>query len=144
MIIEARLAGQDPVFVSSKTGQRDDDGVDQPREGPNLPGDFVTVQARKSEVEEDDVGAIRAGHDERLAAFVGRPDIVAQQPQQGREAFGRVAIVIDHEDAPAGSGEDLEGCRLRTFEARGGTARQWPEAARPGTRYPGRARRSSR
>ena len=63
--------------------------------------DLVAVELRQADVEQHDVGPEALGRIDRFEAVVGGGRFVALSSQQHGQARGRVAIVVDDQDASA-------------------------------------------
>src|SRR5262245_4639560 len=101
MMIDARLAGELPVFLPAVTR----DGDDDERTGQLLPepgGNLIAVQAGKGEIEQHMSRLQAAGDLDRLIPIEGDSDVVTEGLQKSGRGLGGVAVVVDDEDAEHG------------------------------------------
>ena len=103
VLIESGIGRALLVIRLAPAGQRHQHQVAAPRRGANPARELVTVHARHADVEQRDVGLEGVQHFERLQAVKGHRHLAMLHFEQHPEAFGGVAIVIDHQHALAGS-----------------------------------------
>jgi len=100
------------------TGQCNEHQVRGARVGPQATRDLEAVEIGQADVEQHDGGLLAGCEVEHGAAFIGRDHVVPVHLEQEREAVGRIAVVVDDEDAggvllaqPRGEPEGAAGAR---------------------------------
>lgn len=74
------------------------------RRGPANPaGDFISVRARHSDIEQHNIGLERREGLQRLVRVVRHLDRRADRLEQLPERVGRVHVVVDDQHAPIGN-----------------------------------------
>src|SRR5262249_1937507 len=99
-----RLLRAASVLILPPAGQSNKNHVSTPRMLTNAPGDFVAVQLRKADVQQDQIGAKRLRCFQGLNAVVSGANVVALQPQQPPQAVSRVLVVVHHQNATFAQG----------------------------------------
>lgn len=99
MVREAGRRRALQVALLAPAGQRDQHRPRQRRIAALPSRQFVAVHFRHADVEDDHSGAEARRVLQRLVAAVEDRHLGAEQAQQGAEAVGRIAVVIDHDEA---------------------------------------------
>src|SRR5689334_2269664 len=97
MGVEAGLFRALPVLRLAIAGERDHEARLRGQEF-HAPRHLVAVEAGQPDVDERDVGPLRAGQIETFGAVGRRVDFVTVELEQGTERVPRVDIVLDEED----------------------------------------------
>jgi len=98
VVIHSRLARSLPIFFLPVSRDGDDDGVVEAlfAQGPR---DLIAIEKGQTNVQEDDLGTVRTGDLDALAAVAGDFDLVTQNPEQPPKAGRHVPVVI-HDQNP--------------------------------------------
>lgn len=99
--VEAGFFGACAVIGSPPTCQRNQRRFFQPRHLPQSLGDFVTIHARQSDIQKDDMGTEFSSRLQRLMAIVRNEGYVPEKIQQGGHRICRVDIVVDNKNSQA-------------------------------------------
>src|SRR5436190_9548433 len=128
---EPRLHRHAPRALVTVTGERDESG------GVVLDADlachFIAVHPGQTNVEEYDLRPPFEVHFERGPAIVRYPNLVAHLLEKIGEGFGRVDVVIDHEDPPcrAADSRRIFGARDRQGDSIFAVSRQADDELAP-------------
>jgi hypothetical protein len=98
MSIESGHSGPFLVLRLPPTGQGDQVGALSPVLVPDRTGNFVAVEIRHSDIEDDDIGTVLPAQFQRLMTRMGDDDFMAAKLQQHAHGFGRIAVVVGYED----------------------------------------------
>ncbi len=101
MVVETSFRRAAAIFLLSPARERRQHNFLQAGLLSQPACDLVTVHARHSDVQEDNIWCIIPRHLERRRAAKGYPDLVALQPEQHDEAVGGVLVVINDEQSVA-------------------------------------------
>ena len=104
MAVTTGVARARTVVLLAPSGQRDHFDALSRRLRTNLLCDFVPVKTRHSDVHENHCRLKGRRGGDGFGAAVGGPHLLAHQLQHGSHRIGRVTIVIDDQDSPAGNG----------------------------------------
>src|SRR5690606_36836012 len=96
---EPGFGGEPLVLVLAPPGQRDEPRVPSVAAPANRPRDLVAVDARQPDVEDDDIGIEPRARLDRLQAVMRDVRLVPGHPQELADAFGRIHVVVDDENA---------------------------------------------
>src|SRR5258706_9039247 len=100
MQIEPCLFRLFPVFFFAPPGNRDDSEwwifLDQAQ----ATRDFVAINARHADIEQDDVGLEIYGPEERRRSLIGDACIVSERFKQQIQGIGGIDVVVDNQNSP--------------------------------------------
>jgi hypothetical protein len=82
MMIDADIGRATAIFFLPVAGDRDDRGVSTRLRSAELLGDFIAVDTRQAEIEQDNVRSERLGSPERAVAFMSYFDGILPRAQQ--------------------------------------------------------------
>jgi hypothetical protein len=100
--VEVGLLGELAVMGLAVAGHGDDEGGGEAGLAHGAAG-FVAIEFGEADIEEDDMRVAVEGKLDGLLAVVCGVDFMSFEAQEECHAFGGVAVVIDDEDAQAGS-----------------------------------------
>src|ERR1700676_1778187 len=122
MSIESCHSSPFLVVRLSPTGQGDHVGALAPVLVPGRTGNFVAVDVRHSDIEDEDIGTALPAQFQCLISRMGDDDLMAAKLQQHAHGVGRIAIVVGYEDPGMHSPDNITGdwpaastARLRLF-----------------------------
>src|SRR5260221_7543219 len=98
MSIESCNSSPFLVVRLSPSGQGDQVGAPAPVLAPGRTGNFVAVDVRHSDIEDDDIGTALPAQFQRLISRMGDYDLMADKLQQHAHGVGRIAVVVGYED----------------------------------------------
>src|ERR1700730_9531059 len=95
------------VVRLSPTGQGDHVGALAPVLVPGRTGNFVAVDVRHSDIEDDDIGTALPAQFQCLISRMGDDDLMAAKLQQHAHGVGRIAVVVGYEDPDMHSSDNI-------------------------------------
>src|SRR5688500_11329284 len=100
MGVESGLLRFSAVFLLTPAGESDQQQVAVPALSANAASRVVAVEPGQTDIEQDDIWPECSRCLYRLQSIVRQIRVVAGELEQHREAFRRVPVVIDDQNAP--------------------------------------------
>ena len=97
--VEARFLGATPVLVPSPAGQGDDNQILAPFLLTKPAGRVVTVELRHADIEQHRRGPEVGGHFKCFETVERRRDFGPHELEEHFHALGRVAVIVDNQNA---------------------------------------------
>lgn len=98
-MIEARFARAPAIFVVAPAGESDQLHGQAARRGPQLPGNFIPVDARKPDIAQHDLGSEVIDLGERFVSVMGSTDLMSETFQQKAQDPSRIRMIVHDQHA---------------------------------------------